>query len=204
MRLVLDHIAVAGESLEAATAHVEACLGVAMQPGGQHAHFGTHNRLMGLEDGLYLEAIAVDPSAPAPGYPRWFDLDRFTGVPRIGNWICRTDDLDAAVAALPQAGVPVALSRGDVRWRMAVPNDGRLPQDNRFPALMQWQTRPTPAESLKPTGCRLTRLVIRHPEAARIEAQLAPYLRDARIVFDVGSTNIRAEFDTPSGTKVLE
>lgn len=204
MRLVLDHIAVAGESLEAATAHVEACLGVAMQPGGQHAHFGTHNRLMGLEDGLYLEAIAVDPSAPAPGYPRWFDLDRFTGVPRIGNWICRTDDLDAAVAALPQAGVPVALSRGDVRWRMAVPNDGRLPQDNRFPALMQWQTRPTPAESLKPTGCRLTRLVIGHPEATRIEAQLAPYLRDARIVFDVGSTGIRAEFDTPSGTKVLE
>jgi len=204
MSLVLDHIAVAGESLEAATAHVEACLGVAMQPGGQHAHFGTHNRLMGLEDGLYLEAIAVDPSAPAPGYPRWFDLDRFTGVPRIGNWICRTDDLDAAVAALPQAGVPVALSRGDVRWRMAVPKDGRLPQDNRFPALMQWQTRPTPAETLTPTGCRLIRLVIGHPEAARIEAQLAPYLRDARIVFDEGSKGIRAEFDTPSGPKVLE
>lgn len=202
--LSLDHIAVAGATLEAARDHVEAALGVALRPGGQHAHYGTHNMLMGLADGLYLEAIAIDPAAPGPGYPRWFDLDRLSGAPRIGNWICRCDDLDQAVGALPQAGVPVALSRGDVRWRMAVPETGKLPYDNRFPALMQWQSRPTPAEVLPETGCRLTRLVICHPEAPSLAATIAPFLADPRLAFEVGASRIAAEFETPSGRRVLE
>ena len=69
----LDHIAVAGACLEAAAAHVEEALGVALQSGGEHQRFGTHNRLLGLADGLYLEAIAIDPCAPDPDRPRWFD-----------------------------------------------------------------------------------------------------------------------------------
>lgn len=202
--LHLDHIAVAGETLEAACAHVESALGVAMRPGGRHAHFGTHNMLMGLADGLYLEVIAIDPAAPAPGRPRWFDLDRLTGAPRIGNWICRCEDLDAALRALPQAGRPVALSRGEVRWRMAVPDNGQLPFDNRFPALMQWQTRPTPAEVLPETGCRLSRLTVFHPDAPSLEAALGPHLADPRLAFETGPPNLTAVFDTPAGRRVLE
>lgn len=202
--LTLDHIAVAGETLEAARDHVESCLGVALVPGGQHAHYGTHNMLMSLANGLYLEAIAIDPAAPAPGYPRWFDLDRLSGPPRIGNWICRCEDLDVAVAALPQAGQPVALSRGAVRWRMAVPETGRLPHDNRFPALMEWQTRPTPAEVLPQTGCRLVRLVICHPEAKALESELASHLSDPRLVFEEGASAIVAQIETPSGLRTLE
>ena len=75
----LDHLAVAGESLKAASDLAAQVLGVPLQPGGAHAVFGTHNHLLGLGDALYLEAIAVDPDAPAPAYARWFDLDRFNG-----------------------------------------------------------------------------------------------------------------------------
>lgn len=71
--LTLDHIAMVGETLEEAAHAVETALGVAMQTGGQHARFATHNRLLGLADGLYLEAIAIDPGAPQPACPRWFD-----------------------------------------------------------------------------------------------------------------------------------
>jgi len=41
-------------------------LGVPFQPGGRHDVFGTHNALLGLADGLYIEAIAIaiDPDAP--------------------------------------------------------------------------------------------------------------------------------------------
>ena len=63
----LDHLAVAAESLGVGRAVVEDQLGLRLQDGGRHAHFGTHNLLLGLEDGLYLEVIAVDPDAPAPG-----------------------------------------------------------------------------------------------------------------------------------------
>ena len=47
--LKLDHFAVAAETLEAGRAYAEEALGVTLRPGGQHAHFGTHNMLLGFE-----------------------------------------------------------------------------------------------------------------------------------------------------------
>ncbi len=204
MRLALDHLAVAAETLEEGAAAVEAALGVALQPGGRHAHFGTLNRLLGLEDGLYLEVIAIDPDAPAPAFPRWFDLDRFAGRPRPRAWICRTGDLDGLVAAHPGAGHPVALARGDLSWRMAVPETGVLPYDNVFPAVIEWQGEAHPAARLMPSGCALRRLVVSHPRAAALEAELAGALRDARVAFEPGVPALRAEIDTPVGLRVLE
>lgn len=201
----LDHLAVAAETLEAGRAHVEQALGVALQPGGTHARFGTHNMLLGLEDGLYLEVIAVDPNAPAPQSARWFDLDRFAGPPRVSNWICRCDDLDAALARSPEgSGAPVALERGDLRWRMAVPGDGILPFGGCFPALMQWQGAGHPAARLAPSGCRLERLVLSHPRAGALRTALAPLLDDARLVVEEGpAAALVAEFDTPHGRRSL-
>lgn len=201
--LGLDHIAVAAETLEAGRDYVESRLGMALRPGGQHAHFGTHNMLLGLADGLYLEVIAIDPSAPKPAYPRWFDLDRFTGAPRVGNWICRSDDLDEVVATMPQAGRPVALSRGDLHWSMAVPETGQLPYDDCFPACMQWRSNPVPAEILPPSGCRLIRLTVRHPDAGALKRQLSPHFNDPRVVFETGAPGLSAVIDTPTGEKVL-
>ncbi len=201
----LDHIAVAGETLEAATEAVEAALGVALQPGGQHDVFHTHNRLLGLADGLYLEAIAANPDAPRPDRPRWFDLDRFSGPPRLTNWICRTGDIDGLLAALPPGvGQTVALARGDLRWRMAVPADGILPFDNRFPALIQWDCAVHPATRLADAGCALRRLVVAHPQARDLAALLAPHLRDARVVFETAQeSRLLAEIDTPHGLRSL-
>ncbi|WP_397542349.1 VOC family protein [Roseovarius salis] len=204
MRLELDHLAVAAETLEAGRAAVEDTLGVGLQPGGRHTHFGTHNLLLGLEEGLYLEVIAIDPGAPAPGYPRWFDLDRFAGRPRPRAWICRTDDLDAFVGAQPEAGRPVALKRGDLRWRMAVPDTGILPRDNAYPAVIQWEAGGHPADRLSASGCRLERLVVAHPDARALAARLAPVLRDTRVAFETGKRALRAEIATPHGQRVLE
>ncbi|MGV6846995.1 MAG: VOC family protein [Marinibacterium sp.] len=202
--LQLDHMAVAGETLREATEAVEAALGVKLQAGGRHAFFATRNCLLGLADGLYLEAIAVDPGAPAPTRPRWFDLDRFAGPPRLTNWICRVPDLDAALAALPGGvGDPVDLARGKFRWRMAVPGDGRLPFDNLFPAQISWLGDAHPGDHLTASGCRLSRLVVTHPEARALSAVLAPFLRDPRVVFDPGAAGLLAELDTPHGRRLL-
>ncbi|MCG7627418.1 VOC family protein [Epibacterium sp. MM17-32] len=197
----LDHFAIAANTLAEATAHVEEALGVPLQPGGEHAVFGTHNRLLGLADGLYLEAIAIDPEATPERQPRWFDLDRFDGAARITNWICRSSDLDNTLAALPvDAGAPVSLTRGDLSWQMAVPKSGILPYDNLFPALIQWQG-PHPAPRLTQQGCSLRRLVVSHPEAQAL-AELLP-LDDARVVFEPGPAALRAEIDTPHGLRHL-
>lgn len=201
--LRLDHLAVAGETLADAVAHVEEVLGVTMGSGGEHAHFGTHNQLIGLADGLYLEAIAANPAADTLPYPRWFDLDRLQGAPRLGNWICRTDDMDATLARLDvDAGKVVPLTRGDLRWRMAVPDSGVLPFDNCFPALIQWDVAVTPAEMLQPSGVALTRLEVAHPEAEALRKCIG--LTDSRVEFVPGDPALQATFDTPHGTRILQ
>ena len=201
--LELDHIAISGATLDDATEAVEAALGVSLQGGGQHDVFGTHNRLLGLADGLYLEAIAADPNATPPNRPRWFDLDRFAGSPRLTNWICRTPDLEAARSSLSEAGEVVDLQRGDLRWQMAVPLDGVLPFDNLHPALITWQGTLHPAQMLAPSGVRLRRLTVAHPQASDLSALLSPLLVDDRIAYEVGPAALTAEFDTPHGPRSI-
>ncbi|NDR56013.1 VOC family protein [Aliiruegeria sabulilitoris] len=196
-----DHLAISCETLPAGAEAVEAALGVRLGPGGQHPDFGTHNRLLSLGGTEYLEVIAVDPSAPPPSRPRWFDLDAFSGPPRLTNWILRCADMEAALAALGDGtGTPIALSRGVYRWSMAVPLDGRLPFDNIHPAVIQWQSD-HPAASLEPSGCRLTELVIRHPEAATLRDRLR--LTDPRFRFETGPAGLEAVIDTPAGPRRL-
>jgi hypothetical protein len=200
----LDHLAVSALTLEDGVAHVGAALGVALASGGQHPHMATHNRLLGLGD-VYLEVISVDPTAQRPAWPRWFDLDRFSGTPRLTNWIAACDDLEAELAKGPDGlGLPVGLSRGDLRWKMAVPPDGRLPFDDAFPALIQWQGAVHPVQRLPDAGVRLTRLEIAHPNAAALRRALAGRLDDARVVIVEGAGKaLQASFSTPAGTRRL-
>jgi hypothetical protein len=198
----LDHLAVSAVALGDGVRQVEGLLGVPMAGGGQHAAMGTHNRLLSLGD-LYLEVIAIDPEAPAPGRKRWFDLDRFSGPPRLTNWIAATDQLDAELAKGPPGwGAPMALSRGDYRWQMAVPEDGCLPFDGVFPALIHWQGRLHPAPALPDHGLRLTRLTVSHPEADALRAALA--MDDPRLAFAHGPAGLKAEIETPRGPVILQ
>lgn len=204
LMLRLDHVAVACESLEEGRAWVEERLGAPLQPGGQHARFGTHNMLMGLDDDLYLELIAIDPEAPDPGLRRWFDLDDFQGPPRLTNWICQTDDLQEALALAPAGmGTPSELARGDLRWMMAVGENGHLPLDAAFPAIIDWGASPQPSTRLPASGLRLERLIVTTPEAEALRRALAPLLADARLVIEQGAKALRAEFSSPTGRKVL-
>lgn len=193
MKLVLDHLALAAETLEAGVAHAEAALGLPLAGGGAHALMGTHNRLLGLGD-LYFEVIAIDPAAPKPPHARWFDLDRFRGPPRLTNWICRAD----LGLAPPEAGRIFDVARGDLRWRMAVPETGALPFGGTYPALIQWLGDLHPIQRLPDSGARLRRLEIATPDPAAL-----PGPADPRVVITQGAPALRASFDTPHGLRVL-
>lgn len=203
--LIFDHLAVSAQTLDEGVAAIEAALGLPLAAGGQHPHMATHNRLIGLGD-LYLEVIAIDPAAPKPAWPRWFDLDAFTGLPRLTNWVARCDDLAAEVALGPTGiGTPVALSRGDFRWEMAVPADGRLPFGGGFPALIKWHGPAHPAARLPDETLRLTRFEIAHPEAAALSEALQNRLADPRVIITQGQTlAMRASFSTPHGNRHIQ
>jgi hypothetical protein len=207
--LRFDHLAVSATSLEDGVCYVEEALGLRLAPGGKHPHMATHNRLITMGD-TYIEVIAPDPVAPAPNWPRWFDLDNFKGTPRLTNWVVASDDLLTDLEHCPEGtGVPVALARGDFQWQMAVPADGKLPFDGAFPALIMWLGPVHPAKALPDQGLVLTRLEIAHPEGdllSRILApMLAPTLADQRVFFVNGpQKQFRASFMTPHGPRVLQ
>lgn len=203
--LTFDHVAISANDLRDGVEAVEAALGVALAGGGEHPHMATHNRLLGLGD-LYLEVIAPNPAAPRPDWPRWFDLDNFTGKPRLTNWVASSKSINADLALCPPGtGVPVDLQRGDYRWTMAVPADGKLPFDGGFPALIQWQGPLHPARALPESGVRLRLLEIAHPQAEDLRAALAPVFAHPRIAITQGPAKaMRATFTTPNGPRVLE
>lgn len=212
--LCFDHLAIAAEALASGAAMIAETLGVPLEPGGTHPSMGTHNRLLSLGPGEYLEVIAIDPAAPPPPQPRWFALDDFSGPPRPRAWIARAEaheavqnaaPLDAALALAPSGiGRPMDFARGDLRWSMAVPESGWLPYDGLFPALIGWHGTAHPADTLPDRGVRLRWLVLSHPDAGALRAVLAPLITDARLVITLGGEpSLAAEFDTPLGPRIL-
>jgi hypothetical protein len=174
--IALDHLVVACRSLEAGRVWCEETFGVAPQQGGRHALMGTHNLLLALASQrfpkAYLELIAIDPEAPRPAQPRWFDLDDATlqaaiATPRLVHWVARSDDVEATVAALRAAGAdpgPIVAAermtpRGLLRWRITLPHDGRRPSAGAMPLWIQW-AGDHPSEALPASGVAIESLAV--------------------------------------------
>lgn len=206
----LDHIVVAAPSLAAGADYVRAALGVEPQAGGEHPRMGTHNCLLHLGGQSYLEVIAVNPEAPAPGRPRWFQLDdpRLAPEPRLIAWVVRTSDIQAAVAAAPiPLGTVEAMTRGQLEWLISVPPDGRLYLEGIAPVLIQWPAGVHPTRTLEDRGCRLLELQGFHPAPGPLERLLAAIGFEGR--FSVAppppgrAPSLIARIRTPSGPREL-
>lgn len=134
MPLMLDHIVIATPNLAQATqAFTDA--GFTVRAGGTHANGATHNALIGLADGTYLELLAHtgEQARPAP-----IDFSRMLAHATTGivgyAWQC--DDLDAEAARWRAKGAQVsAIVEGErvrtdgvrLQWRLALLEDGFAP-----------------------------------------------------------------------------
>ena len=177
--LALDHLVVAATSLETGVAWLEARLGVVASPGGKHVAMGTHNALVGLGPGVYLEVIAIDPSLAPPARPRWYALDdprmraQLAESPALIHWAACTRDIEADAARCPvDLGAIMPMRRGDFEWRLTVPDDGHLPGRGLVPTLIQWSGR-HPTDALFDSGLRVAALAGEHPDPAPVRAALA-------------------------------
>ena len=176
LRSYIDHITITAPSLADGAEYVRQALGVTLQAGGEHPRMGTHNVLLKLGDALFLEVIAVNPDAPPPNRPRWFELDAVNANhrSRLTTWVVRTNDIYAAVKASPVSpGNVEPMTRGQLRWLITLPGDGSLPLQGAAPALIQWDTAMHPATGLQDLGCSLIRLDAFHAEAEKISSMLA-------------------------------
>ncbi len=202
--ITLDHIAISGKTLDEASDHVESSLGVKLQDGGCHDRYGTHNKLLSLANGIYLEAIAINPQVVKPRYPRWFNLDNFNGKPRITNWICRSENIYSDTKNIFfESTEIIKMKRNQLQWLMTVPRNGILPFDGAFPAILQWETIP-PIANLVPSGCDLRHMTIFHPKALTLQNKIKS-INDPRISFEPNNkVAFFAEFDTPHGIRSIE
>ena len=211
MDIRFDHLVVAARALDEGVAWVESRLGVPMGAGGKHDAMGTHNRLLSLGPARVLEVIAIDPAAPAPARLRWFELDtremqeRLSQGPALITWVARAADVDAAIAATGSQRCDVlSLARGDFRWRIGVPPDGSLAQSGTSPTMIQWHTH-HPADVLPDLGCRLEKLVLRHPQAVATLAVLrtAGLPDDEPVEAQGGAPGLAAYVRTPRGVEEI-
>ncbi|MDD5267694.1 MAG: VOC family protein [Methylococcales bacterium] len=116
------------------------------------------------------EVISINPNAPQPNRPRWFQLDEpdLSQLIRLATWIARTNDIVAALTASIPLGDVEPMSRGQMNWLITIPADGSLPLHGIAPALIQWTAGVHPAAALHESGCTLVRLEGFHPEARKV------------------------------------
>ncbi|AXF07343.1 glyoxalase [Paraburkholderia graminis] len=227
--LRLDHLVVSARTLDEGVQYVADILGVEPAGGGAHPLMRTHNRLLNLWGGAYLEVIAADPHADvareatetAAPRPRLFALDdpathaRLENGPYLSHWVARVDrpkHLPTWQAQYPQRIPPIVpLTRGDFAWGLSVPEDGAFPAwqgagDGVLPSLIQWDTARHPSTVLPETGIALKALKGVHPQADTVAAQLQ-WLGAAHLI-DVQATDgpaaLVAELETPSGLRTLK
>ena len=190
--LTLDHIVVAAPSLDEGVAYVRDMTGLEVPKGGEHPHMGTHNHLLRLGADQFLEVIAVNPDAPVPDRPRWFDLDHPVQT-RLAHWVVRCSDMATTRMHLPEAlGPALSLTRGDLRWQLTVPEDGSLPMGGAMPSLLEWESDPLPPTKMPGADAELISLAITHPAADLIRDTLAPHLHDPRVMFETGPVAMSA------------
>ena len=199
----VDHLVWGGRRLDEEIASLEARTGVRAVAGGRHPGEGTHNALIGLGPGIYLELIAPAPDAPAQAQPRWFGLDTLAS-PGLIAWAAKATDLDRRAEAAGAAG----LTLGDVRegrrelagggvlaWRLTYPRIG--PDAALVPFLIDWGDGAHPADTV-PAGLRLVGLRGEHPEPAKPLAQLR-HLGIELAVTAAATPALVATIETPRG-----
>jgi Glyoxalase-like domain len=210
-RATLDHLIVAAATLEQGEDHLEALLGVRPRRGGKHVAMGTHNSVLRLGAGVYLELIAIDPDGIKPDRPRWFDLDKPSMIaslaqnPRLIHWAARCSDIDAAGKLSPSDyGLVYPMKRASYSWLMTIPDDGHLPGDGLIPTLIQWADDHHPADALADDHLAVVTMAGAHPDPAIIRAALDRVgLADTLKVTYAVTPRLAAMLRTPRGVVTL-
>lgn len=231
MKTHIDHLVIVAKTLEQGVQWCEATLGITPGPGGEHAQYGTHNRLFKIATPAYplayFEIIAINPGAKKTGSAtaqRWFDMDNsalqaaVAIEPRLVHFVANTTEIQAARIALKTLGIErgpaMAASRhsrrGLLQWQITVREDGQRLFDGALPSLIQWgkpedaePLRLHPRNSLPRSGVSLQSIAISHPSAPKLQAAYEA-IGLTGIAINTGPANLTATLQTPKGLVTLQ
>ncbi|MEO8458723.1 MAG: VOC family protein [Chloroflexota bacterium] len=203
----VDHLVYAVADLDAGIAHIERMLGVRAEPGGAHPGRGTHNALLSLGGGSYLEIIAPDPDQPDPKAPRPFGLDKLR-APRLVTWAVRVSHIEKRVEQARAAGYdpgdahPMSRklpSGAELKWQLTARPEAAA--SGIVPFLIEWQPREHPSKTA-PRGAQLSDLQAEHPHPGEVNAMLEA-LGVELTVSESARPALIATMEGPNGTVVL-
>ncbi len=230
MKTQIDHLVVVAKSLDQGVQWCEATFGITPGLGGEHAQFGTHNRLFKIATPAnplaYLEIIAINGAAARPSSAprkRWFDMDdesmrTAVGVePRLVHFVASTTDIQAGRAALraleidrgPAVQANRHSRRGLLQWQITVREDGQRLFNGALPTLIQWgkaddadPLRLHPRNSLPRSGVSLQTLAVTHPSADKLQLAYQA-IGLTGVAISAGPANVNATFQSPRGVVTL-
>ena len=214
----LDHLVLAVPDLDEACAAFAKTSGVTLDSGagppapfrrgGVHPGRGTHNALVGLDGGAYLELVAPHPTEPYGPGGRWMGVD-LAEAPTLTRWAVRDVDLGAFAKTLhdldPGLGELALGERvtGDgrtLRWAMTAPRPG--PTVEVLPFALDWAgSEAHPSDALV-AHCRLVALRFEHPDPKLVRRAFGRL----GLGYEIGAAPraaIRARLRTPRGEVVL-
>jgi len=209
--LVVDHLVWCVDSVDKGIEKFEALTGVRPCIGGQRLGLGTHNALLSLGDGVYLEILALDPAQKMEA--RWIGIDCPT-KPCLATYCVQSDGkLEDVQASAKAKGYDIGsikdYSRENtegktLKWRLAADHHTsgyeKLPFRGLVPFIVDWSVNPLEHPSaISPKGCRLAELRAYHPNPEELR-KVFEALNLKGITVEAGDTErLEAILDSPNG-----
>jgi hypothetical protein len=195
----VDHILLGIDDLERGMEQFEKLTGVRPVAGGKHPR-GTHNALVSLGDGTYVEILALQPGITPP--KEYGGLQQLHALTPIG-WAVSSKDVTGLRNRLTSAGMkvtePGAGSRttpagGTLSWQTFGLAEGFA----EAPFFIVWSPQSPHPSTTSPTGCRLQQWRIAGPHSKNLE-RLRSALDLGIEVAEAKSTALRLSLQCPKG-----
>ena len=170
----LDHIVIGSFTLDEGTKFVENILQAKLSDIGYHKDMGTHNRLIRISEGVYLEVIAIDPKTTKLNNRKWFNLDnlklqsKLKKSPQIIGYVIENNNMN-----ITKYYDPFFKSSRDIyKWQFAMPTlnnnnlDSEILESGIIPSLITWKSD-KPIYKMKKNQFELIGLEIRLSESKK-------------------------------------
>ena len=144
----LDHIVIGSSTLDEGTKFVENILQSKLSDIGVHKDMGTHNRVIRINERVYLEVIAIDPKKSKLNNRKWFNLDnsklqsKLKKSPQIIGYVIEYNDMNVTKYYDPF----FKSSRDIYKWQFAMPTfnniniDSEIIETGIIPSLINWKS----------------------------------------------------------------
>lgn len=184
--LQLDHIMYAVPDLSAGIDDMAAKLGARPVYGGAHPGRGTHNALLSLGSGQYLEIIAPDPNQAGTAGEQAgtiTDLRNLDG-PQIKTWAVATDNFERLHQICAEQGLAfnrLVMSRATpagptLNWELLFVSGHGF--GDLFPFFIDWLESPHPSAT-NPHGGSLESFTVETSDAPRYSALMSAFSIDS-------------------------